>query len=575
MASGDVQLQSAVHSLDQGKFAFIIKVGMIVVILLAITLLYLFAQFKGLGNPHAMDQAQIARNIADGQGFTTKVIRPVALAIVKERSGSSEAVDVNRFPEFYQSPLNSWVNAIPLRLVKGSWKMTPSDMIYVGDRVIAATGILLFIFSVVVWYFVISRLFDTRIALVSCASMLVTDLFWQFSLSGLPQMLVLFLFSLASLATIFAMEASDEDQTTPTLGWLAGAGFLIGLMTLAHGLCFWVFLGWAIFVGIYFRPRAIVLLASFAAYLIVVSPWLVRNYQVSGTPFGLSIYDAFYDAAPEDSYQRLDEIDINKTGGSLKNKFRVNIIKQIEGMAGLLGLNIAAGAFFFSLLHAFRNRKAAMFKWCVLAMWVSALIGMSFFRGFTAVSENQIHVIFIPLFIAFGMAFLFVLWSRLEWGGDIMRIAFVSLIIFLCGVPMLLTLFAGQQSKIQWPPYVPQLISILGNWFKEDEVICADVPWAVAWYAQRTSLLMPQSLRSFNRIHDYNETKQPIRGLYLTPLTTNQRLFTEIYTGPEKEWAGLILRPPKTQDFPFTAFVPLPIEGQCILFADRDRWNNR
>jgi hypothetical protein len=384
---------------------------------------------------------------------------------------------------------------------------------------------------------------------------------------------VLFLFSLASLATVFAMEASDGEHTPAMLGWLVGAGVFMGLMTLAHGLCWWIFLGWAVFAALYFRPRGVVVLASLAAYLLVVSPWLVRNYQVSGNPFGLAVYDAFYDLAPEASYQRMDDLSISNTGTTLKGKIRVNFGRQFEGLFGLLGLNIAAITFFFALLHPFRNRKAAMFKWCVFLMWLSALFGMCLFRGSAVVSENQLHVLFIPLFAAFGTAFLFVLWNRLEWGGEIMRLAFIGLIILVCALPMLSTLFAGQQSRIQWPPYVPQLISILGNWFREDETVCSDVPWAVAWYSQRISLLMPQTMRSFNRIHDYDETKQPVRGLYLTPVTTDQRLFSEIYTGPGKEWAGLILRPPKVQDFPLTAYVALPIEGQCIIFADRDRWS--
>lgn len=573
MASGDVSLQSAVHSLDQGKFAFIIKTAAVVAILIAITLLYLFAQFRGLANANAMDQAQIARNIAAGQGFTTKVIRPISLEIIKKQTESTEQIDLNRFPEFYQSPLNPWINSFGLGLIKGSWKMSPSDMIYAGDRMIATIGILFFILSVVVWYFVISRLFDTRIALATCAVVLVTDLMWQFSLSGLPQMVVLFLFSLASLATIFAMEAYEEDHTKKMLGWLAGAGVLMGLMTLAHGLCCWIFLGWAIFIALYFRPRGIVILASLAAYLLVVSPWLLRNYQISGNPLGLAAYDPFYQGAPQDTYQRLEEIDLNKTGTSLKAKFRINAMEQANNFFGLIGLNIAAAAFFLALLHPFRSKRAAMFKWCIVLMWLFAVLGMSFYRGGTIMSENQLHVIFIPLFAAFGMALLFVLWNRMEWGGELMRIIFVGLIIFICAVPMLLTLFAGSQGKIQWPPYVPQLIGILGNWFKEDEVICADIPWGVAWYSQRISLLMPESVRVFNRIHDYDETKQPIRGLYLTPETTNQPLFTGIYTGPGREWAGLITRPPRVQGFPFTSFQALPIEGQCIIFADRDRWN--
>ncbi len=223
MASGDVQVQSAVHSLDQGIFALLIKGGMIAVLIIAVSLLYLFVQFKGLANPSAMDQAQIARNLASGKGYTTGNIRPAALWMYKKHlSEPVDQIDLNRFPDFYQAPLNPWINSFALRLIKGSWKMSPTQIPYSGDRMVAATAMIAFLLAIGVWFLVIQRLFDTKLAFFAALAAIVTDLLWQFSLSGLPQMLVLLLFGLASLATILAMEAAENDQFTHTLGWLVG-----------------------------------------------------------------------------------------------------------------------------------------------------------------------------------------------------------------------------------------------------------------------------------------------------------------------------------------------------------------
>ena len=104
-------------------------------------------------------------------------------------------------------------------------------------------------------------------------------------------------------------------------------------------------------------------------------------------------------------------------------------------------------------------------------------------------------------------------------------------------------------------------------------MICSDMPWAIAWYAQRSSLFLPVSIRAFNAIHDYHRTVQPIRGLYLTPVSGDQPLFSEIYAGAYKGWAPLITRPPQVRGFPFAVFIPLHIDGQCIIFSDRPRWN--
>jgi hypothetical protein len=582
MAAGDVQVQSAVHSLDQGKFAFFIRAGMFSVLIVGLSLLYLFAQFKGLNSATAMDQAQIARNLADGKGFTTRYIRPLALGMVQTRQGENTQVDLKAFPDFYQAPLNPWVNSFALSLVKSKWKMTATDFIYVGDRMIASLGILCFILSVGVWFFVLSRLFDTKLALFACAAVLLTDLLWDFSLSGLPQMLVMLLFSLTMLATLLAMEAHQKEQLGMMIGKLIAAGIGMGLMTLAHGLCVWIFIGWLIFAGFYFRPRGLAAMASLAAFLLVIAPWMVRNYQVCGNPLGLAVYDAFFPGTAETTYARNTQVNIGGSGTSLQGKMRTGVLMQVEKISAFLGLNIVAGAFFVALFHPFRSRKAFMFKWCILLMWACAVAGMALYQPDGAVSANQLHVLFIPLFTGFGMAFLFVLWNRIELGSPIFRIIFICVMLFICAIPLALRLSAGRpQPAVQWPPYVPPFIGILGDWFTEDEVICSDMPWAVAWYAQRYSLLLPDTMKSFNNLHDYGITKQPIQGLYLTPVTGNERLMGDIMKGSYREWSPLYLawagmlrgQKPQLAGFPLGAVTPLPIEGECIIFADRDRWS--
>ncbi|HEY5704894.1 MAG TPA: hypothetical protein VIS96_04905 [Terrimicrobiaceae bacterium] len=570
MVISDVRVQSAVHSLDQGRFGALIKAAMFASLIVALSLLYLFVQFRGLSTAGAMDQAQIARHLAEGKGFTTDYVRPLALSIVQKQT-KKDQVDVSLFPDFFQSPLHPWVSSLGLRLIQGNWKMDLTEIVYRGDRIVAAVSMLFFLLSVAVWYFVLARLFDGRLALLGCAAVLLTDLMWQFSLSGLPQMLALFLLSLATLATLLAMES--KPALGLSIGWLIGAGACLGLMTLAHGLAVWIFFGWLIFVCLYFPRRGVAAAAALAAYLFVVAPWLVRNYQVCGNPFGIASYGAFFNADPEQSFLRGSEINTEASGTSLQGKARVRLSQQVEMIFGYLGMNFVAAAFFLALFHPFRNQRTQSFKWCVLLMWTFAVLGMSLYHPSGIVSENQFHVLFIPLFIGYGMAFLFVLWNRLDLRSALLRTIFICALFFVCAIPMLLTLLAGQKSPINWPPYVPPYIAIMRDWFKEDEMICSDMPWATAWYAQRSSLLLPESIRSFNLMHDYRHTVQPIRGLYLTPLTGDQPLFSGIYKGVYKEWATLITRPPQVRGFPLPAFAALPIDGQCIIFSDHPRWN--
>ncbi|MCX7869798.1 MAG: hypothetical protein N2322_07590, partial [Terrimicrobiaceae bacterium] len=172
----------------------------------------------------------------------------------------------------------------------------------------------------------------------------------------------------------------------------------------------------------------------------------------------------------------------------------------------------------------------------------------------------------------YGFAFLLVLWGRWEFGMGLLRIVFITAVILASGAPLIMNLLAGPAGRIQWPPYVPPFIAIMGEWFREDEIIASDMPWAVAWYANRKSLLLPESIRDFTRMHDYGEFRQPLRGLYLTPISGNAPLFAEIYKGRYREWAPLITRPPQVRGFPFAFYTALPIDGECIIFSDSERW---
>ena len=567
-ASGEVSVQSAVHSLEQGKLAPIIRGAMFAVLIIALTLLYLFVQFRGFSTSTAMDQAQIARNIASGKGFTTQYIRPLA---IWQLENAGKEIPKDNFPDFYQAPLGPLVNALPLSLVKSSWKMTPVDMVYIGDRAIAGFSIFCFLLSVAVWYFVGARLFDGKLALVACAIILLTDMMWQFSLSGLPQMLMLLLFSGAIWLTVFAMQ--KQDQMVVMLGALFGAGLLFGLMTLAHGLALWIFIGWLVFSLVYFQPRGLAALVAVAALLMVTLPWMVRNYSVCGNPLGLSAYAALAAGSPEEGFLRSLDAAPGVGGSALFSKMKAGVSGQLEGLFSYLGMSLAAGAFFLALLHPFRSSVVSMLRWAVVLMWVGAVAGMGIFGVSGVISSNQLHVLFIPLFVLYGLAFLLVLWSRWELGYPLLRMIFLSAVVFLCSAPLLATIFSRGGSPIQWPPYIPPFIAILGDWYGEKEILVSDMPWAVAWYAQRKTVLLPEGVRAFNRLNDYRVLGEPLAGLYLTPITGNQRLFSDIYKGAYKEWALLITRPPRVDGFALPFYTALPIDGETIIFADRDRWN--
>ncbi len=536
---------------------------------IALAVIYMLLQFRGLSSPAAMDQAQIARHIAEGKGFSTAYIRPLALWQLET---AGKPIPHENFPDFFHSPLNPLLNALPLQLVRAHWKLTPIDIVYIGDRAIAILGVTLFIAALSIWYFVALRLFSRPVALLGTIILLVTDLLWQFSISGLPQMLALLLFGATAWLTLLSLETST---TTRRLVLIGSAGICLGFAILTHAAIAWILPGWVFLLLLSSPPRIPTILAALAAVTLIVSPWLVRNHAVSGSPLGLAGYELVAPAnTSETGYMRNLYNPPKASASKLLARFQQHLATQIDSLFSLLGANITAFVFFISLLHRFDSATANRFRWPLLAMWIGATLGMILCGTNGPLSPNNLHILFLPLFVFYGVAFLRHLLTQITLPHPRLAQALAIFLVFLCGLPMWNTLLANKP-PVQWPPYVPPFIAILGEWYDKNEIIASDMPWAVAWYAQRKSLLLPQTIKDFNRISDYRVLGDAITGLYLTPLTGDRRLFTEIYKGPYTDWVLQITRPPVVAGFPLPVFTPLPIDGECILFADRDRWSRR
>ncbi len=570
----ETSVQGLVHNLEQGALAVLIRRILLVVGVLAVSMIYIIFKFRGLEHGMGMDQAQIAREIARGNGFVTQAIRPIAVAQLENHN---KPIDAKHFPDTYHAPLNPYIEAPLMMLVKGGWNTEAKnqEMIYAGDRLIAILAVFFFLLSVVINYFTACRLFDQKLAVLGTGLTLVCNLFWKYSMSGLPQMLMLLIFSVILRLVVDTLVAQSEGRA---LGLRLGfIGALFGLLMLAHGLTVWILLGFSLFAAIAFTPRILNGLLVLAVAMLVYSPWVVRNWNVSGTPFGVSYF------APLDGVKQSETAWMRQPTTSLgigvswfRSKLTQQTIDQSGRLIALLGSGLVAPMFFVSVMHGFRRKETALLRWAVLSMWTFAFLGMTLAGQIgDMISANQLHVLFIPIMTFYGMAMLLILWGRLDISFPFARAAFITVLFLISSVQLILTLLPKGNSEIfVWPPYVPPIIALLNKWMQPNEVIASDMPYAVAWYADRKSIWLPMTIEDFNALNDYNRLKMPINGLYLTPVTSRLGIFPEIATGEYKAWSGMILRNTATLGkFPLKAFVPLPINGESIFYADRDRWS--
>jgi hypothetical protein len=147
-----------------------------------------------------------------------------------------------------------------------------------------------------------------------------------------------------------------------------------------------------------------------------------------------------------------------------------------------------------------------------------------------ATDPNNLHLIFLPVMTGYGLAFLSVLWTRLNLPLHIpvVRNGHFIMAIFISALPTMLTAptrismaVAGHElQRVNYPYYYPKLLVQYSNMVKKNEAIATDIPWAVAWYGNRAAIWLPKDRGQLERLREDGKLRgQPITGMLLSRFT--------------------------------------------------------
>ena len=542
--------------------ALLIRRLLFFVLLFILVFFYLVLTFKGLTTPRGMEQAQIGREIARGNNATTKVIRPAAIWQAQQHENAD--LELDAFYDTYHSPLNPFLYGAVLKAVGGDdfdkfQMVEDSRTVFRLDRVIAAVSVILFLIAIGINYLLISRIFDVKIAGMTVLLMTLSDLMWKFTQTGLPQMLMLLLFSCALFFIYRALESSIENRVA--IGSIIIAAVFLALLALSHWLTIWIILGFVIYAAFFFRPKGISGLTVLGILVIFSLYFMAKNVEWTGNPGGtafLTLYGGLTDS----------ESNIMRTSDPSEETYRVlhnlnslilntssNMLRQANLLYNNLGAIIAAPLFFLALIHPFKRPSIANFRWIILIMWAMATLGMALFGlSEKATDANQLHILFAPIMTAYGLAFLSILWSRIDLpsGSAVMRYGHFVIVVILSAGPLILTipnalrtgLIVGANQRPVWPPYWPPVLSrTLHDATAEDEIIFSDQPWAVAWYADRMSIWLPRKVDEFEAMEQLAEDqKLKTVGILMSPVSFEKNpLYSSAPFGTGEEFAALML----------------------------------
>jgi len=542
------------------QFTNLLRSALLLLLLGGILFYHVFIRFGGLTHGHGMDQAQIAREIAMGNGYSTKTLRPTLL---RQRIDLQSNTDLEAFKDTYHAPLNPFLLSNIFRFCKEGGRLDyGGEGIFRLDRVVVVLQSIFLIASLAVAFSFASRLFDRRIGVVVALMMVSCEVLWGFARSGLPQCLMLLLFLLALNALLKALEASNQDH--PEMKQVFLAGIFMGLLALTHWLTIWIFFGVITFVFLYFRPRTQSILLLLGGFVLLTIPWLVRNQLVSGNALGVC-KELFYSGLITNSenfimnnYEGDDSLNIVGMPGRIV----LNTLSQSNDLYKLLGAMVAAPLFFLGLIHPFRKKEITQFKWGLALMWALAAVGMALFGlrpdydDDFSVSANQMHILFAPVMCAFGLSLIVIFWNRLVGSGielPFQKCGHFILAIAISALPMAMNfplylksgLFHGPASAFRPnPPYLSAFPPNILSKAPKKSILLTDSPMFTSWYGNKLALLLPRSPKQALQVEKYlNDRQWSLSGAFLTPFSMSQEASAIRYKGSlYGEWSEHIFR---------------------------------
>jgi hypothetical protein len=605
-------LQFLIHKFETFTRARVFQVLVMLLGAVLLGVVYDLRNFKNMSVPEAMDTAQLARNISEGQGYTTLFIRPFSLFLIKRAHQSRPETGTNSLadsslleiglPDISNAPVYPCVLAGLMKVVKLNfaissenektipfWGNSRNFQRYRPDFVIALFNQMLLLAMVVLAFLWTRKLFDPMVAWSSAVLLLGTEVLWRFSVSGLSTLFLMLVFMLLVWClTLLETEAREPGRGQFRATFLtAVAGILLGIGGLTRYSFAWLIFPAFIFIIISTAPprRAILCLTLLLAFAAVMTPWIVRNYNVSGTPFGSATYSVLEDSGLFPDYQLERSLDPNLR--VIPRLVWAKLFANLHTMRQTLaGTGWVVALFATGLLIGFNNSALQCVRYfvglCLGTLFLVQAIGRTHLSvDSPEINSENLLVLLLPIILIYAVSFFCLLLERLQRPRIELGIIGGLFGLAACST-LILALLKPEATTLAYPPYYPPTIQQTASWMKKSELMMSDIPWAVAWYGNQQCVWLtlnaaPDAENSTDRenLQALNNDLKPVSALYLTPLTIDSRLLSECVRSRENGWGYFVLRclafKEVPESFPLhempTGFLP-----EQLFLSDSKRW---
>ena len=234
--------------------------------------------------------------------------------------------------------------------------------------------------------------------------------------------------------------------------------------------------------------------------------------------------------------------------------------------------------FLVGLMLGLRSPAIRRLRYFLLMSFATLIVTQALGRTHLSLDSPEINsenllVLLTPLILVYGVSLFFILLDQLALPSPRLRYTVMGLFgAFVC-LPMIFAFVPPRATAVMYPPYFPPSIEEAGRWMNENELVMSDIPWAMAWYGKRQSVWLSRD--SQDAFYALNDFLKPVRALYLTQKTTDERLQSQVIGGGKAGWGAFTLEALLSRQVPATFTLRLAApefpRGQLFL-TDRERW---
>lgn len=488
------------------------RAAVLLLVLACFAALYHRQSYAGTLSRNAADIAQVAKNISEGRGFTTRVVRPFNAPLKRP--------DSLAFPELNHAPMYPYALSLAFRLGGAT------------DQVAGRTSVIFLLMATAATALLGTILFDRRTGLLAAAVVGTSAPVLAAGASGEEWAMASVWLALLLCMVAIHHGAAARERHEAVLFWTAAAAVAAAFLYATHH----VLAAAAIPVLVYLAATGSKRLAQAVVFMgvlcLLAAPVVVRNQAHTGSAIlGISAWDLMSNtkAFPGDTFHRSTGPANRPLSAPLlfpathfaafAHKLGTGSVDLLAGMVALLG-PVAVPFAVVSALYRFRNPAANATRLVVYGTGLIVVVCAALFG-----LGDKALVVLAPAASVFACAYFLLLLDTKSL-HPIYHKALVGAFVLVTAAPALTT--------IAWrppPTASSETASAADRFFATagvagaKGVVYTDVPWIAAWRTECTAVWLP---RTDEDVVELGVAGVPIQTVVLTPECTTY--------SPEEAW---------------------------------------